>query len=338
MLTKCDKCNSEFEVPDSSFGKMIPCETCGKEYRAMFYVRPSKDELLGIAICDNCGARHRIKRKNEKLIGNDARCSKCREYFTVTLSDPTANEIDSVEKEQRDRQVNESKEEVKIKNKIANGFRKHHDRLLSIISKGKRNESEIIRYCLDVIKDGLGFSDKEIETELKVLGKRVDIAIKKDEKILMIIECKAANVRLTPAVRNQAARYATNLGTEWAVVTNGHIWQLNRIIQHPGKEPDCIEIFDISLTDEDGISDYEISCLYLLTSYSIESGDTDSDAHHCACTSFKRFATVMCSDKVIEFICKELSDSYQKEIGLHVKVDKEDIEDYVYDIFGELGD
>ncbi len=219
---------------------------------------------------------------------------------------------------------------------ILNVFQEMYDRLNLLASAKKGNESEIIRWCIDFIKNALGYEDQDIETELKVLGQRVDIAVKKNNKVLMVIECKSANVGLTPAFRNQVARYAVNLTTEWAVLTNGQIWKLYHIKPRPGEEPDCTEVFDIFLLDEEGFSEYEADCLYLLTPYSIESGEIAVNAYYCACISEKRLFPAMFSERVINAICEELEENYKKETGVEVSIDKEDIEEFVNGIFGEL--
>ena len=111
-------------------------------------------------------------------------------------------------------------------NKIDRAFGDQLERLISMIQKGKRNEEETRLWILDVIKTGLGYKNEDIETESKILGQRIDIALKSGGNVFMVIECKAATIKLNKAAINQAATYAIGLGAEWAVVTNGHRWRL----------------------------------------------------------------------------------------------------------------
>ena len=334
-MTTCTNCNTQFEAPDETFGKIIPCKNCSHEFRALFSVEKKRDDLLGVAICELCGARHKIREKHKDLVGKQVRCVNCREYFTVSLSVASENDVEAAEQEKgKTKQVDEAVEEAT--QKIFGAFQEIQKRLSILVDKGKRNESEVQRWCIDFLKGGLGYKDEEIETELKILGQRVDIAIKRDDKVLMVIECKSANVSLTPTVRNQAVRYAVNFGAEWAVTTNGQIWKLYQITSRPGEEPECTEVFDIFLLDENGVSEYELDCLFLLTSESLESGNTARNAHFCACMSEKYLLPALTSPKVVEVICKELEETYFKETGFRTEADRNSIVEYIKDTFGEL--
>lgn len=70
----------------------------------------------------------------------------------------------------------------------------HIERLAKMVAKGNRNEEETRRWVVDVLRTAFGYTDDQIETEMKALGKRVDIAIKLKEKVLLVIECKASNI------------------------------------------------------------------------------------------------------------------------------------------------
>jgi hypothetical protein len=63
----------------------------------------------------------------------------------------------------------------------------------------------------------------EIEKGLKLneLKKRVDVLIHKDSKPIVLIECKASNVKINQEVFEQIARYNNVFKVPYLLVTNG---------------------------------------------------------------------------------------------------------------------
>jgi hypothetical protein len=63
----------------------------------------------------------------------------------------------------------------------------------------------------------------EIEKGLKLneLQKRVDVLIHKDSKPIVLIECKASNVKINQEVFEQIARYNNVFKVPYLLVTNG---------------------------------------------------------------------------------------------------------------------
>lgn len=201
------------------------------------------------------------------------------------------------------------------------------------ISKRRQNEEETRRWCVDILKSAMGYKGSEIETEFTVLGSRVDIALKDGDEVFMVIECKAANFNLNTAAVNQASRYAVALGAEWAVVTNGHNWQLYRVVPTKGIEPDVIQIFDIYTLDEDGISKQDAQYLYLLTKDAINSGETKKAYHEVNALSFERIQAALKSDQVLDLVVKEIQKSYSDQYGIQVSLKKEELSEILEGVF-----
>ena len=217
-----------------------------------------------------------------------------------------------------------------IKKNIGQGLLDHVDKLSRMIAKGNRNEEETRRWVIDVLVDAFGYHPDQIETEIKALGKRVDIAITSKGKVLIVIECKASNLELKQAAVNQAANYATSLGAEWAAVTNGQVWQLFHVCSKPGAEANIVQIFDIGLFDEDGISKNDLEWLFLLTEQALVSGEAMQNYHWQHCTSDERILSALLSDPVIQLVSDELSQSYQAEFGVEVaNIDNELISEII---------
>lgn len=201
-----------------------------------------------------------------------------------------------------------------LKSNISNGIMANIDRLGKMIAKGNRNEEETRRWVVDILRTAFGYRDDQIETEMKVLGKRVDIAIKSFGKVLMVIECKASNIDLRNSAIDQAANYATSLGAEWALVTNGQRWQLFHVSTNYGNEPDIVSIFDIEFYDEDGISKSDVDMLCLLAEQSlVEGGDAFAYYHFMNITSDAMIVNAILSDASLKTITNELIKQYKKE-------------------------
>ena len=207
---------------------------------------------------------------------------------------------------------------------ISDGLMSHIERLAKMVAKGSRNEEETRRWVVDVLRAGFGYTDDHIETEMKALGKRVDIAIKIKDKVMLVIECKASSINLNDSATRQAANYAAALGSEWAAVTNGQKWLLYHVSPRQGEEPEVIGIFDVELLNEDGISKDDIDSLYLLTEKAIIGGEGLSTYHFMQCASADNIIeTVTGSAKILDAICNELRDKYKEKTGVLVGDDLE---------------
>lgn len=73
----------------------------------------------------------------------------------------------------------------------------------------------------------------EKEIELNGTSKRYDVVVyTKDLKPVIIVECKAPGVELSPEVLDQAARYNLKLNVDYVLITNGlkdQIYKAGRI-------------------------------------------------------------------------------------------------------------
>lgn len=203
-----------------------------------------------------------------------------------------------------------------LKSNIGKGFTDNIGRLAKMISKGKRNEDETRRWVIDILKQGFGYTDDDIETECRALGQRVDIALVDNEKIFAVIECKAVNVEIKQNAINQAANYATSLGVDWAIVTNGQMWSLYHVGAGKKNLPDVFEVFTVELLDEDGISKDDITLLYLLTKKSLLSGETEDFFFETRLYDENNILKAILSDSVAKAVTKELIKNYKNEHGI----------------------
>jgi hypothetical protein len=154
----------------------------------------------------------------------------------------------------------------------------------------------------------LGYDDSEIDTEMRALNQRIDIVLKSGERVFMVIECK--NVR-----------------------SSGQVWKLYRVIPVKGSDPLVIEVFDLALLDEDGVSDEDAEKLYLLTRRAVFGGDTERMYHQIACLSPQRVLAAMTCTRVIKAIRRSLMDSYRAETTKVIRLTEPVVVDRVRDLF-----
>lgn len=209
--------------------------------------------------------------------------------------------------------------------KISKEFTQQIGRIATQKAKGRRNEEETRRWCVDLLRSALGYKDHDIETELSILGQRVDIALKDNDRVFMVIECKAATVALSGAAINQAANYATSLGAEWAVVTNGDNWKLLHVSPSRGSEPELTLVFDVSILDEDGLSSADAECLYLLTKEAVRSGEAKLALHRARCLSIDVLRAALISGPTVAMLAKRMEAEYKSATGVAVSLSEEEV-------------
>lgn len=208
---------------------------------------------------------------------------------------------------------------AKIGKEISNNI----GRIAMQIAKGKRNEEETRRWVVDMVRSAFGYKDNEIETELTVLGKRVDIALLDNQRVIAVIECKAATVQLNEAAVNQVSNYTAALDAEWGILTNGNRWILFHVIPRKGREPEINQLFDIEVLDDDGLSKDDINSLYLLTKQAILSGETKMAYHEGFILSGDNIKEAISSPEILANIAEKLKSSYKSKHGVSIDPDKE---------------
>lgn len=157
-------------------------------------------------------------------------------------------------------------------------------------------------------------------------------AIKHEGKVILIIECKNIRHKLPSSARDQAVMYAANKSADWTVVTNGQDWALYRVIPVKGHDPRIVEVFNISLFDDDGLSDWDVERMYLLTNRALLRGESEKEFHLVQCLDNQRLLLAMSSERVVRSACKFLIQSYQREFGEIVRVTADDVREQLKEL------
>jgi len=302
------------------------------------------EQYIGTTACDECGARFKVSLRHKDRLGKPVRCSKCKSIFTPELIEPTPLENASMENAEQEASSEAEQRKKRRRTKleirqdtidhIRAGFKKLHPALAEIAGR-KSSEEDIRVWCRDALVQALGYdADKNIKLEHKILSQSADIVLHENDKVFLVIECKNTKSNLGANVRDQAAGYATSLGSEWAVTTNGLIWKLYRVIPQKGSGPRFIEVFDVALLDEDGVSEEDAENLYLLSPRAVFGGDLEKRSHERACTNKKRVLKALESERVLKALRMELQNTYKVEHDYAVKLDDESVGYYLEDALG----
>jgi hypothetical protein len=147
---------------------------------------------------------------------------------------------------------------AKAKTRLTQGLKKFQP----ILKKAKSadiNESDTVTIIADMLSDIFGY-DKytEITSEYAIKKTFCDLAIKMQDKIALLIECKAIGLTLKDDFVRQATNYAADSGVEWVILTNGIQWNIYKVLFTKPIEKELVYEFDITELNSKKDSDLEL--------------------------------------------------------------------------------
>lgn len=179
------------------------------------------------------------------------------------------------------------------------------------------NEADTVQRIIKVFEDVLGYSAlTEITRESNIKDKYVDLAIKIDSTIRLLVEVKSAGTILRDRHIEQAERYAAEGNHKWVVLTNGTAWNLYHLTFSEGIEYE--RLFTIDLSTEDGF-DESVDCLSLLHRQSVRKGKLDEHWAERAAMNPASIGKALFSEEVLRMIRRDI----RKREGL--SVDEEEL-------------
>jgi len=215
----------------------------------------------------------------------------------------------------------------KTKDRLIAGVKRFQPILAAARSRDV-NESDTVTIVTDMLADVFGFDKySEITSEFVIRGTFVDLAIKIDGALQILIEVKAIGLDLKDAFVKQAVDYAANQGVEWVVLTNGGDWRVYRVSFGKPINQELVISIDLLAINPKNAAD--IDCLYLLTKEGISKSVLgDYHAQRQALSRFFIGATIL-SDPVLDVIRREL-----RRMSPDVKIDTEQIKTVlIQDVF-----
>lgn len=92
------------------------------------------------------------------------------------------------------------------------------------------NESDTVSIINSMLEGIFGYENiVDLTSELSIKGTYCDLAIKINDKVQYLIECKAIGLKLKEDHIGQAVNYGANKGIPWVILTNAIEWHLYKI-------------------------------------------------------------------------------------------------------------
>lgn len=134
------------------------------------------------------------------------------------------------------------------KKKLLNSLKNYRKKYL--IGKYSEIDESATRLMINsFLNEVLGFiSLDEIKTEYMIKGTYADYIVQMKKNRYFIVEVKAMSVPLSEKHLRQVVNYAANEGIDWALLTNGRVFQFYRILFE--KPIDSKLVFDFDLADD----------------------------------------------------------------------------------------
>ena len=205
-------------------------------------------------------------------------------------------------------------------------IKKNLSKYKRILKKAKDmdiKETDTVIIIVDMITDILGY-DKftEITAEQVIKGTYCDLAIKSGEDIKFLIEVKAIGVNLKDSHLKQALDYAANEGVNWAILTNGEIWDVYRVIfKRPiGKK----HMFKLNMIEANTRDQKVLEQIYTLCKEGLSKGAMNEYQQRKQAMNKYMISALIQDDDVVHEIRKQL-----RKISKGVKIEKEAIRDVI---------
>ena len=199
-----------------------------------------------------------------------------------------------------------------ISKKAAGRITTELKRYQPILADAKRrdiSEADTVVIVGDMLANVLGYNKyQEITGEFAIRGTYVDLAVKVENSIRFLVEVKAIGCDLKDSHVKQAIDYGANQGIEWAVLTNGAMWRIYKILF---KQPiDKTLIFEADLSTLNLRDGDAMECIATLSREGFTPSSMDALAQQKQATNKFTVSAVLLSDAVIATVRRELRRAY----------------------------
>lgn len=210
---------------------------------------------------------------------------------------------------------------------MAQDVRKPLKKFLPHLLKAKAenlNEADTVLRLINVFEEVLGYDPMEdISSEAKMKNKFVDVVLKIDGVVRLLVEAKAAGEVLRDRHIEQAQSYASRNNYHWVLLTNGTVWTLYHLTFGEGIEYN--RAFSVDLADPAGL-DAAAEKLALLHKQSIKRGELERFWAQSTALSPAAIAKVLFSEGLLMFLRREI----RKDTD--TLIDIEDLAESVHDM------
>jgi predicted type IV restriction endonuclease len=188
------------------------------------------------------------------------------------------------------------------------------------------NEADTVMRLVRSFEEVFGYDPmSDITRETQVKHKFVDVALKTDGAIRLLVEAKAAGVVLRDRHIEQAERYAAEGNYPWVLLTNGVVWNLYHLTFDEGIEYEKAFTVDLTTTPIDAAAD----TLAVLHKKSIQKGELDAYWRQRSALSAQSLGAALFAEPVVKLIRREI----RRTEGL--LVDEEDLAKAIHAILSQ---
>lgn len=206
---------------------------------------------------------------------------------------------------------------------IRKPLRRFAPHFLDARKNGLNEADTVLRLCrfFEEVLGYDGLNDISRETQLK--HKYVDICLKIDGRIRLLVEAKAADQQLRDRHIEQAQAYASQNNYRWVLLTNGVDWILYHLTFEEGIEYE--KAFMVSLDKEEEIDDAGAK-LAVLHKHSIRDGELDRFWEKRTALGASSIGKALFAESVLRLIRREI----RRDTG--ILIDPEDLGRSIHDM------
>jgi len=187
------------------------------------------------------------------------------------------------------------------------------------------NEADTVQRLIKVFEDVLGYSSlTDISREAQLKNKFVDMALKVDGVVRLLVEAKAAGVLLRDRHIEQAQSYASRNNYQWVLLTNGIHWNLYHLTFEEGIEYERAFAVDLSAADTFA---QNVNLLSLLHRSSLKKGEHEQFWQRQKALGPASIGRALFQEKVLALVRREI----RRNEGL--LIDSEDLASALHAMF-----
>jgi len=179
------------------------------------------------------------------------------------------------------------------------------------------NEADTVLRLCRFFEDVLGYDGlQDISREAQLKNKYVDVCLKVDDRVRLLVEAKAAGQKLRDRHIEQAQAYASQNNYRWVVLTNGVDWHLYHLTFEEGIEYE--RAFVVSLATDETLEE-AAGKLALLHKQAIRKDELEQFWEKAAALGPASIAKALFSTSVLMLLRREI----RRDTGL--LIDHEDL-------------
>ncbi len=209
---------------------------------------------------------------------------------------------------------------------IRKPLKKYRTLFLEARDAGLNEADTVLRLCR-FFEEVLGYDGiQDISREAEMKHKYVDICLKIDGRVRLLVEAKAAGQQLRDRHIEQAQAYASQNNYRWVLLTSGVDWNLYHLTFEEGIEYE--RAFTVSLAGADGL-DTASESLGILHKRSLAKGGLDAFWEMTAALGPASIGKALFQQATLMLLRREI----RKDTG--ILIDPEDLAKSLHGMFSE---